>query len=390
MPEVITKRKRYTIETKRKVISMMQNGASLDDAISASNAPRQTIQLWMKNSIKIMSFKGSAKKKQIGNSGRPESIPFAIELKEFMTRLRDEEKALSACHIIDYIKMNHRDWFDSYLAKKNSRESSYKATLRLIERFCHRHGFSRQRTTTLKMTRSELEQIRTDFGAAFHHEYVGFGLDSIYNADETAIYYDMAPKTIWAVRGGSAKISNGEKHSYRMTAVLTVRADGVKLPILFIIRGAEDGVIQSSEFATYPSEHFYAMQGRAWMNGSVWKQYLYQVLAPSIENPSVLIVDNFDSHVSEESYQIIQEEFGSHLAPLPPNATSHCQPLDVSLMGPFKQHLRDLYLREDFIALTAAEKRRTMIERAIEAWEMITEEEVRQSFVKAIPRPVDD
>ena len=98
---------------------MMQNGASLDDAISACNAPRQTIQLWMKNSIKIMSFKGSAKKKQIGNSGRPESILFAIELKEFMTRLRDEEKALSACHIIDYIKMNHRDWFDSYLAKKS-------------------------------------------------------------------------------------------------------------------------------------------------------------------------------------------------------------------------------------------------------------------------------
>ena len=65
MPEVITKRKRYTIETKRKVISMMQNGASLDDAISACNAPRQTIQLWMKNSITIMSFKGSAKKKQI-------------------------------------------------------------------------------------------------------------------------------------------------------------------------------------------------------------------------------------------------------------------------------------------------------------------------------------
>ena len=245
---MIIKRKRYTIETKRKGITLMQNGASLEDVMLACDAPRQTIQLWMKNSITIMSFKASAKKKQIGNSGRPESIPFATELNEFMTHRREEEKSLSACHIIDYIKINYRDWFDAYLANKKSRASSYKATLRLIERFCHRHGFSRQRTTMLKMTRAELEKIRAEFGAAFHHEYVGFGLDSIYNADETAIYYDMAPKTRWAVRGGPAKISNGEKHSYRMTAVLTVRADGIKLPILFIIRGAEDGTIQSSEF----------------------------------------------------------------------------------------------------------------------------------------------
>ena len=83
----------------------------------------------------------------------------------------------------------------------------------------------------------------------------------------------------------------------------------------------------------------------------------------------------------------MEDEFGSVIAALPPNATSHCQPLDVSIMGPFKQHLRDLWLLEEHLALTAGEKRLSMIKRAIEAWDMITELEVRQSFRKAIPTP---
>ncbi|RHY90229.1 hypothetical protein DYB35_013612 [Aphanomyces astaci] len=52
---------------------------------------------------------------------------------------------------------------------------------------------------------------------------------------ERGIYYDMPPRYIWAVRGGSSKISSDEKPSLRMTAVLTVRADGTKQPILFIM-----------------------------------------------------------------------------------------------------------------------------------------------------------
>ncbi|ETV74098.1 hypothetical protein H257_11400 [Aphanomyces astaci] len=48
------------------------------------------------------------------------------------------------------------------------------------------------------------------------------------------MHYDMPPHAIWAVRGGSSKISSGDKHSYRMTAVLSVRTIGEKLPLLFL------------------------------------------------------------------------------------------------------------------------------------------------------------
>ncbi|KAF0717365.1 Aste57867_2336 [Aphanomyces stellatus] len=79
------------------------------------------------------------------------------------------------------------------------------------------------------------------------------------------------------------------------------------------------------------------------------------------------------------------------------NATSHCQPLDVSIMAPFKRHLRDLWIAEDAVegditdddwfSPSAKVKRITMIKRAAKAWDMITPEQVRGSFLKALPKP---
>ncbi|RLO03806.1 hypothetical protein DYB28_008927, partial [Aphanomyces astaci] len=99
-----------------------------------------------------------------------------------------------------------------------------------------------------------------------------------------------------------------QKHSMRMTAVLTAKADGSKLPILFIMKGTPGGRIETSEFPTFPAGHSYAVQEKAWMDGRVWKSYLRTVLHDHIEEASVILVDNFDSHVSEASYKIINEE----------------------------------------------------------------------------------
>lgn len=41
-----------------------------------------------------------------------------------------------------------------------------------------------------------------------------------------------------------ASITAEKKHSARLTAVCTIRADGLKLPLLFIVRG-EPGVASS-------------------------------------------------------------------------------------------------------------------------------------------------
>ena len=41
------------------------------------------------------------------------------------------------------------------------------------------------------------------------------------------MYYDLPPKYSWAHKGENAAIEEAEKHSARITVVLTVRMDGI-------------------------------------------------------------------------------------------------------------------------------------------------------------------
>ncbi|RLO09662.1 hypothetical protein DYB28_000222 [Aphanomyces astaci] len=224
----------------------------------------------------------------------------------------------------------------------------YDNLLRLLQRFCARHGYTYQQACTAKRTITDLESTRAKFAVRFYSEHGSLPDDCVYNVDETRIQYDMLPRYIWSKIGGTPKLSKGEKHSYRMTAVLTIRRDGEKLPILIVIKGQPGGHIDNKELPTFPSGHYYAMQSKAWMDAHIWRQYLWWVLAERVTGRSLLVLDNFDAHVSEEGVATAAE-IGYDVCPLPPNATSHCQPLDVSIMTPFKRHLRDLWIAEDTI-----------------------------------------
>ena len=91
-----------------------------------------------------------------------------------------------------------------------------------------------------------------------------------------------------------------------------------------------------------------------------------------INDHTILILDNFDSHVSAESFSYVEEELSSEISALLPNSTSICQPLDVGVMGPFKQIIRRMWLTDKNRPDTAEEKRKATIMRAIRAWNEIS------------------
>lgn len=123
-----------------------------------------------------------------------------------------------------------------------------------------------------------------------------YPLGSIYNTDETGVYFDDAPGRIIAERGaGKSTKIKGKKQSYRATVLFTVAADGKKLPPLIIYMAKPGGTVE----------------------------------------------DSFKTHVSDASINAFAE-LGTDLVPLPINTTAVLQPLDVGVMGPFKQKLRSL------------------------------------------------
>ncbi|CAK4714011.1 unnamed protein product, partial [Aphanomyces euteiches] len=150
-------------------ILRVREGESQAAVSRALNVNPKTLQKWISHQSAIMAYRGSKKRKKIGNTGRPEIIPCVSSLVEHMTTLRDQELALSCSHMIQYLKYHANEWYLDYIEEKAGNKSAYKTLLRLLERFAHRHGFSRQRATMAKMTQEDLAALRAEFGAAFHH-----------------------------------------------------------------------------------------------------------------------------------------------------------------------------------------------------------------------------
>ncbi|KAF0685279.1 Aste57867_22794 [Aphanomyces stellatus] len=160
----------------------------------------------------LLAFETNIRRKNLTRAGRPEKVPDSDALVAHMTKIRENKRALT-------FKKYHRAWLDDYLEEKRAGQE-YKSLLKLLQLFSGRHGSTQQTTAKKKRRQEDLEEIRRAIASIFYVVYNGYHADTIFNVDETAMYYDMPPNKIRAVRSGSSKISSGENHSHRMTAVL--------------------------------------------------------------------------------------------------------------------------------------------------------------------------
>ncbi|RHY81372.1 hypothetical protein DYB37_012604 [Aphanomyces astaci] len=211
--------------------------------------------------------------------GRYEVFPDPPGLIEFINHVRDNERTLTTTHLILWIKANQREWLNNYLATKQQ-STSYNSLLRLLHASAIVTAYP---VSVPPRTRSSKTILRSSTASTLPALHLG---------------------------GARRKLQNLERgdHSLRMMAVLQVRANGTKLPILFIMKRVPGGRIDSGELSTFPPGHHYAVQERAWMDKRVWATYLRNVLGEAIDEPSVVLLDNFESHVSGESYNIMYEE----------------------------------------------------------------------------------
>ncbi|OQR98456.1 hypothetical protein ACHHYP_20381 [Achlya hypogyna] len=180
-----------------------------------------------------------------------------------------------------------------------------------------------------------------------------------------------------------------QKSSDRTTAVLTICANGDKLPVLFIVHGKPDGTIEKDELLTNPQEHLYVVQENAWMDQRVWQDYLQRLRRFHLRSKSLLLLDKFDAYVIKESYSYVTTALDSTVYPLPLNASSVCQPLDVGVMGPLKAKLCTEWLKERSsrhgLHLTARVKRSIVIHRVARVWRAFKSETIVGAFEKALP-----
>ncbi|RHZ28872.1 hypothetical protein DYB37_006877 [Aphanomyces astaci] len=81
-----------------------------------------------------------------------------MALKNYMHMLREAERAVTCTHLVNFLKRHERPWLNEYLANKNC---GYQAFLKLLQRFCTKHDFTREKPSKAKKSQEELSASRT-------------------------------------------------------------------------------------------------------------------------------------------------------------------------------------------------------------------------------------
>ena len=194
-----------------------------------------------------------------------------------------------------------------------------------------------------------------------------------YNMDETSVFFDPGDKATLEIKGTRnvvAQSHNGPKK--RCTVILSIGSSGEKLPVLIIIKVNKPKNYQKGQHPNpeifqatndeirekiRQKEAMILLSYTAWNCNHIMSKYYVKYFYTHARHSeeSLLIMDNFAAHFSDE---VVDEEFTKFnvkTLSLAPNCTPVLQPLDVSVMRPFKQAVRAAY-RDWILARSSAFK----------------------------------
>ncbi|KAE8736958.1 hypothetical protein FOCC_FOCC017585, partial [Frankliniella occidentalis] len=162
--------------------------------------------------------------------------------------------------------------------------------------------------------------------------------ERIFNADE------IGTTTVGAITRkvvgpkGSRQVHQAQSHERgeSVTSMFFAYANGTFLPPVMLFPRITYNTGMGKD--CYPGTKGIATGKKGYMNHIVMVQSIQHFIDhsnSSKENPSLLIVDNFGSHITLSVINLCKEN-GVTLFTLPPHTTHRTQPLDVGVFKPFK------------------------------------------------------
>ena len=158
----------------------------------------------------------------------------------------------------------------------------------------------------------------------------------------------MQPNKSYVLKGETC--SGGKRSKERITVLPCANMSGTeKLPLLVIGKYQRPRCFTGMDLNRLPTQ--YKNQKRAWMDGCIfttWVKQLDQKMA--IRGRKIcLVMDNCRAHPDVKGLKAIKIVF------LPPNTTSHTQPMDQGIIQNLKVHYRHLLVKRGL--LPAVEKK---------------------------------
>jgi hypothetical protein len=148
------------------------------------------------------------------------------------------------------------------------------------------------------------------------------------NMDQTSMYFELKSKTVVAKKGARTVA----------VRVVTIAADGTKLPPFFIFKG-QPGKKVEEELRRQNVNG--CCQPNGWFDESVTAKYVTTILEPYVRgsNNAVLLVDHFKVHLMK-SFVDACNNIGIDVEYIPAGYTCVLQPIDVGFNAQLKQHVR--------------------------------------------------
>ncbi|XP_045762732.1 uncharacterized protein LOC123865623 [Maniola jurtina] len=159
----------------------------------------------------------------------------------------------------------------------------------------------------------------------------------VYNLDETATVTVQKPQKVIGPKGKNiGKVTSGEKGTL-VTTCCIISAAGQALPpvLIFPRKNYKDHMIKGA-----PPGTLGLATPSGWMNSELFVDTIKHFIkntSSSKENPSILIMDNHESHLCIEALDIAKEN-GVTILTLHPHTSAKLQPLDVGIYSPFKSY----------------------------------------------------
>ena len=193
--------------------------------------------------------------------------------------------------------------------------NTYNANMLWFYKFLKRNGFCIRKITHLgrDLKKDAHDQTLAFFNGLFNirREFnIGDNINQIGNMDETTIYYEnLYDTTISKIGEKRVTVSNFVKEKLRISGVLSVLANGSKLPPLLIFLGKNNGPkeeeLKKNKYVL-KGEIFVKCQPNAWTDHDIFMYWVNNIwFSPSIYKTvkqSLLILDratiHFDSNLS--------------------------------------------------------------------------------------------
>ena len=162
-----------------------------------------------------------------------------------------------------------------------------------------------------------------------------YDLQNIYNADEFGLFYQMHPEKSLHLK--KEKCIGGKQRKVRITGIVSSNALGDKIPMFVIGKSRNPHCFAGVK--NKPCR--YRAQKKAWMNSDLFEEWVSELDRKlQLENRKIaLIENNCPVHPNVNDLKAIELVF------LPPNTSSHTQPMDQVVLWSLKSKYRVLSVR---------------------------------------------